>query len=88
MPWLLQTFLIQGYCYACIALQNCLNESAIREVEKYAGWHHNVILSWDHLGYIWKEKALKDAGEPSAVQAAHYDTLRQLKPKWPPSLQV
>eukprot|EP00668_Euglena_longa_P032784 GGOE01042232.1.p1 GENE.GGOE01042232.1~~GGOE01042232.1.p1 ORF type:complete len:661 (+),score=136.61 GGOE01042232.1:60-2042(+) len=81
-------YVIEGYCYACLHLQNCNNSQALKVHHSKRNLHQPVLHNWDHTGILWTEKALGGLGGPSRSQEDHYSRVRSLPSRWPPSIHT
>eukprot|EP00997_Jenningsia_sp_PLL12_P007001 NODE_3597_length_755_cov_95.349858_g3016_i0.p1 GENE.NODE_3597_length_755_cov_95.349858_g3016_i0~~NODE_3597_length_755_cov_95.349858_g3016_i0.p1 ORF type:complete len:243 (+),score=61.31 NODE_3597_length_755_cov_95.349858_g3016_i0:29-730(+) len=83
-PSRIQSYLRQGYCYACLAMGDCMRESA--QHESKVKLHHAVLHSWDHSGMLWTERDMGSSGTPAHTQSEHYERVKQLSHRWPSNL--
>jgi hypothetical protein len=84
----IRSYIIEGYCYGCLYLSNCINKEAEIEYKNKRTLHHSVLHNWDHTGILWTERDLGAFGSPSRAQSAHYDAVKQMDFMWPPSLSI
>uniref|UniRef100_A0A7S1NC01 Spondin-like TSP1 domain-containing protein n=1 Tax=Eutreptiella gymnastica TaxID=73025 RepID=A0A7S1NC01_9EUGL len=81
-------YMIEGYCYACLYMENCKNTEVMGQNRNKKTLHQPVLHNWDHTGILWTEKSLGGYGSPQRAQNEHYEHVKSLPFAWPPSLDI